>query len=185
MKLSRKKIIAKEILILTSILITSVIGYIIIVNLENYTKNKNADIVLKIEKIGQNVNAKMDSIESLYPRIDLSEIISELKPWEKFNENGKPRFDTNKPYIILDSDFYKKFPEITKKLKNDSLKGLSLKKNVVNLINKRKILESQIIKNYDITLTLEYLIGCLLILAYPLRLIILAVIWSIKIIKSN
>ena len=185
MKLSRKKIIAKEILIITFILITCAIVYIISLNLENFAKNKNAAISKKIDNIGQTVNKKLHLIENLNPRIDLNDISSDLKPWQTFNRNGKPRFDATKPYIILDSDFYKKFPKITERLRKDSIKGISLKKNIIDLIKKRKILESQITKNYDISLTMKYFICCLLILAYPLRLIILGVIWSIKIIKEN
>jgi hypothetical protein len=181
MKLTQKKILAKEILVFAVIIIVS---SIICFSFDLYDKNirkSNAEISIKIRNINNEIKIKADLVNNLRSPLDLTGALKILRPWEKFDENEKPKFNPNKEYEIYDEY------GIKKKIyaKKDSLMSISFKNQILKLAEQRKILESQVINNIDLKGSIKKSIIILLILLYPLRFLIIGIIWSMKILKRK
>jgi hypothetical protein len=181
MKLKQKKILAKEILVFAVIIIVSSIIYFAFNLYDQNIRKCNTEISIKIRNISSEIEIKADSLNNLRSPLNLTEALKILKPWEKFDEDGKPRFNPNKEYEIYDEYGIKK--KINPK--KDSLMSVSLKNQLLKLAEQRKILESQIVSKIDLKGRIKESIMILFILAYPLRFLIIGIIWSMKILKRK
>lgn len=181
MKLTQKKILAKEILVFSFVIIVSSIIYFSFDLYDKNIKKSNTAISINIRKTHSEIKIKADSLNILRSPLNLTEALKILKPWEKYEKNGKPKFNATKEYEIYDEY------GIIKKIdpKKDSLMSVSLKNKILRLAEQRKILESQLTSNIDLKASIKKSIIILLVLAYPLRFLIIGTIWSIKILKRK
>lgn len=179
MKLKYKKLIAKEILVVVVVVIVSLIVYLAFELYDRNIRKDNAEMSIKIENISSEIQIKTDSLNNFRSPLDLTEALKILKPWGKFDRNGKPKFNPNKTYEIYDEFGIKKKVNP----KKDSLKSIILKKQILKLGKQRKLFESQLISNIDLKSSIQKSIILLLLLAYPVRFLILGAVWSIKVLK--
>jgi hypothetical protein len=181
MRLKLKKILAKEILVFAVIIIVSSIIYFSFELYERNARKSNAEITIKIKNTNKEIKNRTDSIQNLRSPLNLTEALKILKPWEKFDKNRKPKFNQSKPYEIDDEYGIKK--KINPK--KDSLKSIVFKNQILKLAKENKTLESQLVKDLNLESSYKKIIIILLILAYPIRLLIFGIIWSIRIVKRK
>lgn len=181
MKLREKKIVAKEILVFA---VLTIVIPIIYFSLDLYDKNikkSNAETSIKIKNISAEIKIKADSLDNLQTTFNVTEAFKIEKPLGKFDENGQQKFNLNTENQI--SDEYGIKNEID--IKKDSLKCVSLKNQILKLNEQRKIVESQLDNNIDLKSSLKKALLIILILAYPLRFLIMSTIWSLKILNRK
>lgn len=181
MKLQKKKILAKEILLFGGVIIVSSIVWFSFHIYNKNIKKSNTEILIEIRKINGEIRIKTDSLNNLRSPLDLTEALKIVKPYDKFDKNGKTKYNPNKTLEIY-AEYGIKIKIDPKK---DSLMGVSFKNQIWKLANQRKLLELQLVSDIDVEKSIKNSIIILLIMAYPLRFLIIGAIWSMKILKMK
>ncbi len=185
MKLIQKKIIAKELLVFVTLLILSSVIYFSFEFYDKSIRKTNAEISIKIRKIDREIKFITDSIQG---STDLKGAIGILKPWELYSLNVKQKIPTYSEVtkrLQKDNSFTPPDDAILLNPKKDSLNNVILVNQILKIGKQRNILESHLISNIDTNQSIKNSIIILLILVYPIRFLILGIIWSVKILKKN
>ena len=201
MTLKNKKIIAREILIIVLTTLISLLSYIGLSLYNNHSEKVATKVIPEIQQIQKLINFKQQKVNGL--QNEFEEIIElKKKPWQKNNvaedddQNSKPKFDPNKPYKIVEEKDISKSKRrsidlsgVDELLKSEnrkySIKIKALNSEIVKLKKRKKVLTSQLLNYYDTEKITKRILLLLLIIFYPVRLIFIGTIWSIKVLKKS
>ena len=189
MELKHRKIIAREILIIVSIIFVYSLVYVCTLFFDNHIKNVTQETLIEKQHVEKSIEIKKEQILTLRPPIFLPDAIRLMKPWEKYQENNKPKFDPSKSYIIVyctsKTDCLKSNPNLKEKLKKDSIQSLVIKQEIFDLKKKKQVLTTELQKKYDTSSIVKNTLKLLLIIFYPFRIIFLGTVWSIRTLKKK